>query len=135
MTKKFPELLAYDSRIPFLPQGPRPAVALPLGSLGDWSNFGLRANPAFYELPPRQLARTLCEYSFNCATCILRTVHVPSFYRMFDSIYDIPSQIYSSEQRRFLGLLYAVLALGSMYDVDENDPSNPDHYAVAMDQG
>ncbi|KAB5547355.1 fungal-specific transcription factor domain-containing protein [Coniochaeta sp. 2T2.1] len=135
MTKNFPELLAYDSRIPFLPQAPRPSMALPLGTVGDWSNFGLRTNPTFYELPPRQLARALCEYSFNCATCILRSVHVPSFYRMFDSIYDMPSQIYSGEQRRFLGLLYAVLALGSMYDVDENDPSNPDHYAVAMDQG
>ncbi|KAK4449686.1 fungal-specific transcription factor domain-containing protein [Podospora aff. communis PSN243] len=141
MTKSFPELTGYDARTPFLPQASWPLVSMPYcqtqGRMSD--RFGLGGLlPTAYgleELPARALARTLCEYSLQCATCLLQTVHVPSFYRMFDSIYDTPAPLYSSEQRRFLGLLYAVLALGSMYDVDEHDPSNPDHYAVAMNLG
>ncbi|KAK5652920.1 hypothetical protein OQA88_9399 [Cercophora sp. LCS_1] len=132
--KDHPELLSYDPRTPFLPQAPRPYMALPLGSLGN-SSPGLAAHPCYHELPPRNLARTLCEYSFNCATCVLRTVHTPSFYQRFDHLYNTGSQGYNAEQRRFQGLLYAVLALGSMYDVDEKDPTNPNHYAVAMDRG
>lgn len=132
--KDLPELLSYDPRTPFLPQAPRPYIALPLG-FPACDTPGLRADPCYYELPSRELAHTLCEYSFNCATCLLRTIHIPSFYRMFDSLYNLPLQPQSCEQRRFRGLLYAVLALGSMYDVDENDPSNPNHYAEAMDRG
>ena len=129
-----PELQSYDPRTPFFPQAPRPYIILPLGFPTHAATSGA-ADRSYQKLPSRSLARMLCEYSFNCATCVLRTVHVPSFYRMFDGIYDMPSQSYTSEQRRFLGLLFAVLALGSMYDVDENDPSNPNHYAVAMDRG
>ena len=131
----FPELLGHDFRTPFLPQAPRPLLALPLGAPGPSTNPGWRANPSYYELPPRDLARTLCEYSFNCASCVLRTVHIPSFYQKFERLYDTATPLQKSEDRRFLGLLFSVLALGSMYDVDENDPSNPDHYAVAMNHG
>jgi hypothetical protein len=132
--KDFPELLSYDPRTPFLPQAPRPYMALPLGSIGNF-HPGLAAPQCYYELPPRNLARALCEYSFSCATCVLRIVHIPSFYQKFDQIYDVSSQGYDAGQQRFQGLLYAVLALGSMYDVDEKDPTNPNHYAVAMDRG
>ncbi|KAK0612152.1 fungal-specific transcription factor domain-containing protein [Immersiella caudata] len=134
--KDFPELLSHDPRTPFLPQAPRPYMALPLGSLENFTP-GLGAHQCYYELPPQDLARTLCEYSLSCATCVLRTVHIPSFYQRFDHLYNtaLPSQAYDAEHRRFQGLLYAVLALGSMYDVDEKDPTNPNHYAVAMDRG
>ncbi|KAH8752749.1 hypothetical protein F5883DRAFT_380964, partial [Diaporthe sp. PMI_573] len=68
----FPELLGYDFRTPFLPQAPQPSLALPLGTPGPSTNPGWRAYPSYYELPPRDLACTLCEYSFNCASCVLR---------------------------------------------------------------
>jgi hypothetical protein len=54
---------------------------------------------------------------------------------MFDRLYEERPQRYTPEERRFVGLLFSVMALGSMYDVDENDPTNPDHYAVAMERG
>jgi len=134
IARKFPELMGYDARTPFLPQAAWPLVMLPNQVADHAPGFG--GLPAVYqELPPQALARKLCEYSLRHATCVLQTVHGPSFYRMFNSIYDTPAPLYSSEQHRFLGLLYAVLALGSMYDVDERDPSNPDHYAVAMNLG
>jgi hypothetical protein len=77
----------------------------------------------------------LCDYSFNHASCLLRIVHVPSFCKSFDTLYDSGKTQYSPEEGRFLGLLYSILALGSMYDVDENDPSNPDHYNEATTRG
>lgn len=135
ITQQFPGLLRYDSRMPFLPQPGRPYpaksfdlpghTAFPLGHISD----------GFSPVPPKPFAHDLCEYSFSRATCILRVVHAPSFWRMFDKLYEERPQSYTPEERRFVGLLFSVMALGSMYDVDENDPTNPDHYAVAMERG
>ncbi len=55
--------------------------------------------------------------------------------RCLKSCHEEQPQRYTHEERRFVGLLFSVIALGSMYDVDEKDPTNPDHYAVAMDRG
>ncbi|KAI9150376.1 Activator of stress protein [Paramyrothecium foliicola] len=127
ITQHLPGLLRYDSRIPGLPSSTS-SPSLPPISMGQ-SNYD------YSKLPRRELARILCEYSFNHATCLLRIVHVPSFYKRFDSVYDAKKKRFTQDEEQFLGLLYSVLALGSMYDVDENDPSNPDHYNEAMRRG
>jgi hypothetical protein len=54
---------------------------------------------------------------------------------MFEKLYEERPQRETQEKRRFVGLLFSVMALGSMYDVDEHDPTNPDHYAIAMERG
>ncbi|CAH0050809.1 unnamed protein product [Clonostachys solani] len=131
ITQNLPELLRYDSRIPFLPQLPRPGGP----STGVCSPFPGHSKYDYSKLPPRHLARMLCDYSFNHASCLLRIVHVPSFYKSFDTLYNSEKTQYTSEEGRFVGLLYSILALGSMYDVDENDPSNPDHYNEATTRG
>ncbi|KAH7322835.1 fungal-specific transcription factor domain-containing protein [Stachybotrys elegans] len=128
-TQHFPELLRYDSRIPFLPQAPRLYVPPVLPGLAASSKYN------YAKLPPRELARMLCDYSFNHASCMLRIVHIPSFYRRFDAVYDAQESARDEGDVRYLGLLYSILALGSMYDVDENDPSNPDHYNEAINRG
>ena len=135
ITQHFPGLLRYDSRIPFLPEVSASSLPSPAGlpSLGPFVTG--QSNYDFSKLPPRELARMLCEYSFNHASCLLRIVHVPSFYQRFDEVYDKQPRTYTQDEIRYLGLLYSVLALGSMYDVDENDPSNPDHYNEAMNRG
>ncbi|KAK7215781.1 hypothetical protein V2G26_003784 [Clonostachys chloroleuca] len=131
ITQNLPELLRYDSRIPFLPQFTRPDGPL----TGVSSSSTGYSKYDYSKLPPRHLARMLCDYSFNHASCLLRIVHVPSFCKSFDALYDSEKTQYAPEEGRFLGLLYSILALGSMYDVDENDPSNPDHYNEATTRG
>lgn len=133
--QQFPELFRYDSRMPFLPQPQRPFLAKPLELPVYSANPWWQANYDFSRLPPRELAYDLCEYSFSRASCILRAVHAPSFWKMFDKLFEERPQKYTPEQRRFVGLLFSVMALGSMYDVDEHDPTNPNHYAVAMERG
>lgn len=135
ITQHFPGLIRYDSRTPFLPQPSRPYLAksydIPGNSTIPWSHV----SDGFSPVPPKPFAHDLCEFSFSRATCILRVVHAPSFWRMFDKLYEQRPQRYTPEERRFVGLLFSVMALGSMYDVDENDPTNPDHYAEAMERG
>jgi hypothetical protein len=135
ITQHFPGLVRYDSRMPFLPQPQRPFLAKPLELPAYSANPWWQENYDFSRLPPRQLAHDLCEYSFSRASCILRVVHTPSFWKMFKKLYEERPQRYTTEERRFVGLLFSVMALGSMYDVDENDPTNPDHYTVATERG
>ncbi|CAH0020852.1 unnamed protein product [Clonostachys rhizophaga] len=131
ITQNLPELLRYDSRIPFLPQFPQPDG--PFAGVSSSSTGYSKYD--YSKLPPRHLARMLCDYSFNHASCLLRIIHIPSFCKSFDALYDAEKTQYAPEEGRFLGLLYSILALGSMYDVDENDPSNPDHYNEATTRG
>lgn len=139
ITQYLPGLPRYDSRMPFLPQPPRPSsfadhptTELPAHIRSPWPQL---VSHGISRLPLRQLAHDLCEYAFNRASCLLRVVHVPSFWAAFDRLYEEHPQRYTLEQQRFVGLLFSAMALGSMYDVDENDPTNPDHYAVAIERG
>ena len=137
ITQYLPGLPRYDSRMPFLPQPPRPLsfdqTERPAHMRSPWSP--LVSQGGISRLPLRQLAHDLCEYAFSRASCLLRVVHVPSFWEAFDKLYEERPQRYTLEQQRFVGLLFSAMALGSMYDVDENDPTNPDHYAVAIERG
>ncbi|KAH8891639.1 hypothetical protein GQ53DRAFT_720276 [Thozetella sp. PMI_491] len=123
--------LGYDYRVPFLPE-PSWTTLRPPRLLGG-SRYGAPID--VYRLPPRALADRLCDYSFNWATCLLRVVHVPTFNDTLNILYRKPPEAYTNEECRFLALFYAVLALGCMYDFDENDPSNPNSYQAAMDRG
>ncbi|KAI5459561.1 fungal-specific transcription factor domain-containing protein [Mariannaea sp. PMI_226] len=152
ITQNFPELLSYDSRIPFLPRAqlpaasydsripflPRaqlPAVTLPMYLPACSANSWGQASYDYRRLPQRDQVFALCDYSFNRASCILRVVHVPTFYATLERLYKDCPEKYTGEEQKFVGLLFSVIALGSMYDVDEHDSTNPDHYAVAVDRG
>ncbi|KAH7028769.1 fungal-specific transcription factor domain-containing protein [Microdochium trichocladiopsis] len=131
ITQELPELTRYDSRIPFLPHASLPSIAWTPALAGvPW-----QSSYDHSRLPDRETARVLCQYAFDCGSCLLRTVHVPSFFAMFDKLYQTRPSIYTTAERRFVGLLFAVMALGAMYDIDENDPTNPDHYEEGMEQG
>ncbi|KAK8054842.1 hypothetical protein PG993_000069 [Apiospora rasikravindrae] len=138
VTQYLPGLPRYDARMPFLPQPPRPSpfvdhpTELPAHIRSPWSQL---VSHGISRLPLRPLAHDLCEYAFSRASCLLRVVHVPSFWEAFERLYEERPQRYTLEQQRFVGLLFSAMALGSMYDVDENDPTNPDHYAVAIERG
>ncbi|KAF4332107.1 fungal specific transcription factor factor [Fusarium beomiforme] len=61
-------------------------------------------------------------------------VHTPSFYDMFDRVYEKPYENLTHEEQRYLGLLYAVMALGCMYN-NLDDYSPPLSYTEAVDEG
>lgn len=136
MREHFRGLLGTDYNAPFLPRPPRPPGMFNLDSPRSSTSSPWDSNlPDIYDLPSKDRARTLCYYSLNCATCLLRIVHQPSFYETFDRLYEKPVETFTVEDNRALGLLYSVLALGSMYNISEDNPANPVHYKAAMEEG
>lgn len=87
------------------------------------------------ELPSKQCARLLCRNALDDACAILRFVHQPTFYAMFDRVYDNPSEDYTSEEYKFLPLLYSVLALGSLFATAEQSQLMTSGFETAIDQG
>lgn len=77
------------------------------------------AVPPGTDLPPKKIARILCDNALIDASALLRVVHLPSFYKSFDRVYEITPENYGNAENTFLPLLYAVLALGSLF------PKNP----------
>lgn len=73
------------------------------------------ALPNTVDLPSREVARLYCADALDRATILLRVVHQPSFYEMFDRIYDIPPENYGDSENRFLPLLYVACALGCLF--------------------
>lgn len=138
MKQHFQTLLGNEYRIPFLP---RPSVPPGLFSLDSpkssaGSPWDSSSASAIYNLPPIDRVRTLCYYSFDCATCLLRVVHRPTFSQMLDRLYATPQESWGNEEHRFLGLLYSVLALGCVYNVSQDHPSeHPVTYKSAVEEG
>ena len=133
MKEHFRGLLRQDYKHPFLPRPPKPPGMLALDS--PRSSSGSPWDPALPDMPPKEHARKLCFYSLDCATCLLRIVHQPSFYETFETTYDRPPESLSPEDNKSLGLIYAVMALGCMYNISDDSGSDPIHYKEAMEEG
>lgn len=119
---------------PFLPKLQRPYPAALLDSPRPSADSPVDGNHASIEdLPEKERARNLCNHALNSACCLLRFVHQPTFYAMFDRIYEIHPDSYENEEHQFLPLLYAVLALGCMFETpnDEKEQS----YRDGIDHG
>ncbi|KAL6695329.1 fungal-specific transcription factor domain-containing protein [Trichoderma pleuroticola] len=65
-------------------------------------------------LPARDQAVKLVEAALD-AQVLLHIVHRPSFDFSFNMVYSLEPREYSLKERRFLPLLYAVLAYGSLF--------------------
>jgi hypothetical protein len=72
-------------------------------------------SPSSVALPNQEEARALCDSAINQYSAMLRVVHLPTFYKQMDRIYEVPSEDYGTAETSFLPLLYAVLALGKLY--------------------
>jgi hypothetical protein len=140
MREQFGGLLGGGYGTPFLPRLPRTA---PLGPIYDSPRSATESPyetglPNTLDLPSRETARALCTMSLECACALLRFVHQPSFYEMFDRIYDLPPEQYGDEENRFLPLLYVLLALGCMFHSRptelEEEPAIP-NYKVGIESG
>ena len=90
--------------------------------------------PAGTDLPTKKEARVLCDHALVDAGVLLRVVHLPSFYKSMDRIYDISPENYSNAEHTFLPLLYAVLALGTMFS-KRNEDLDHTGYEASIDEG
>lgn len=87
------------------------------------------------DLPSRDVARQLCDNAINDAASLLRVVHYPTFLKQFDSIYDKPPESYSNDDNVFLPLLYATMALGTLFSKDDNGELDRKGYENAITEG
>ncbi|KAF2139724.1 uncharacterized protein K452DRAFT_64661 [Aplosporella prunicola CBS 121167] len=91
-------------------------------------------SPGFVELPPKEQALEICEIALNDACALLRVVHLPTFYKNVDEMYNKSFDDYTSKEHSFLPLLYMVLAQGMLFSRSQNvdDESN---YENAINEG
>jgi hypothetical protein len=64
----------------------------------------------------------LCDNALVDASAMLRVVHLPSFYKSLDRMYEITPENYGNAENTFLPLLYAVLALGTLFPKVKTQP-------------
>ncbi len=137
MKEHFRGLLGADYHTPFLSRPSRPAGMFSLDSprLSSDGPWEFPTPPNVYDLPPIDKVRSLCYFALNCATCLCRVVHHPTFYSMLDKLYETPHTAWGQQENKFLGLLYAVMALGCMYNTDDGPSSPPVTHKTAVEEG
>ncbi|KAE8355198.1 fungal-specific transcription factor domain-containing protein [Aspergillus coremiiformis] len=91
--------------------------------------------PPTHDLPSRDIARRLCHNAFEDGCSLMRFVHEPSFYAVFDRIYDTPPEQYTNEEHSFLPLLYIVMAVGCLFSDDGAGTLDLSGYESAIGQG
>ncbi|KAA8646307.1 putative C6 transcription factor (Mut3) [Aspergillus tanneri] len=91
--------------------------------------------PPTHDLPARDVARHLCHNALEDGCSLMRFVHEPSFYAMFDRIYDTPLEQYSNEEHSFLPLLYIVMSVGCLFSDDRAGTLDLSGYESAIGQG
>jgi hypothetical protein len=126
MREQFGGLLGNDYGALFLPRLLRPTAIAPIFySPRSSAESPLEASlPYTMDLPSRETARTLCSDSLDCACALLRFVHQPTFYKMFDRIYDVPPENFGDDENRFLPVLYVTLAVGCMFHEPAGNPND-----------
>ena len=136
MKDHFQGMMDSNTKTPFLPRHERPSGIVDIDATPAF-NFGsasFSSTAEFPGLPPIEVGRKLCYYSLSCATCLVRIVHLGSFQEKFEKIYNKPLETMDHDEKRFLGLLYAVLALGCMYiGMDENTKGEKLYQEATMD--
>lgn len=137
MKEHFGGLLGYDLTTTFLPRPRKVPGLLNLDSPGSTvGSSPAEANlSGVFDLPPKKRAHKLSSCALTCATALLRIVHVPSFFEKLEVVYGKSVEDFNVEDRRFLGLLYSVMAVGSMYNNAEEDAGDQVHYREAAEEG
>ena len=87
------------------------------------------------DLPPKAAGRLLCEVALDDAMALMRFIHQPTFYAIFDRIYDTPHSDWTDEEHKHLPLLYSVMALGSMFAKSDNSKLTLEGYETSIEVG
>lgn len=87
------------------------------------------------DLPSREIAFDLCDNAVNDASSLLRFIHWPTFKKQVDSIYDKPQENWGNDENIFLPLLYAAMALGTLFAKVEDSDLDRKGYESAIEKG
>ena len=87
------------------------------------------------DLPSREVALAFCDNAINDAAALLRIVHWPTFIAQFDSVYDKPPEQYGNDENAFLPLLYATMALGTLFAKEDGTDLDKKGYENAITEG
>ncbi|KAL5116882.1 Gypsy retrotransposon integrase-like protein 1 [Pleosporales sp. CAS-2024a] len=107
------------------PLSPNPSL-----SLTDPSS----ATPSAADLPSKDKAQALCDAAIVEASAMLRVVHLPTFYKQFDRMFELSPDHYGTAEHNFLPLLFSVLALGKLFSHHESDLDEAS-YEILIDEG
>ncbi|KAI9888916.1 MAG: hypothetical protein M1814_006148 [Vezdaea aestivalis] len=91
--------------------------------------------PNVADLPAQKVAKTLASNALDYACCLMRFVHQPTFYAMFERVYSLPHSDWKNEDNRFLALLYGVLALGCLFAPNEKGELDQGGWENATNRG
>jgi len=108
----------------------RPATHIIESPRSTYAESPMESPSATLDLPPEDVARTMCNNSISETAVLLRTIHLPTFWRSFKRIYTLAPEQYADEDQRFLPLLHSVLAVGTVYGTNYDQ-----EYESAIDQG
>lgn len=134
MREQFGDIIGPSSTgAPFVKSRPMSQVFDSPKSNND-SPFDSNLVLAAVDLPSRQEAKILCDNALNDASSLLKVMHLPTFYKTLDRIYDIPPENYGNRENTFLPLLYSVLALGTLFSKDCREIDEVG-YENAIDEG
>lgn len=70
-------------------------------------------------LPSIEIACDIVSRSLDDGCALYKFIHQPTFYRMFNRMYNIHSSQYQKDEIIFLPLLYAAIAVGYLYSDSE----------------
>ncbi|MCJ1479485.1 hypothetical protein MMC13_008171 [Lambiella insularis] len=91
--------------------------------------------PNVQALPDKACGLMLSQNALDDACALMRFVHQPTYYAMFNRIYDTPPEQYGNEENKNLPLVYAVMAVGSLFGKTEKSKLELEGYESATDQG
>lgn len=109
-----------------------PGLDSPKSNAGSPNDFN---SPNTHDLPPKECGKELCANALDDACALMRFIHQPTFYQLFDRIYDNPPETFGNEENKFLPLLYLVMALGCLFAKGERSRLEIKGYEGAIDQG
>ena len=90
--------------------------------------------PNSTNLPRKDEARILCDAAIVDASAMFRVIHVPTFYKQFDRMYELSPEQYGDAENSFLPLLFTVLALGKLFSKNDHDIDKAS-YETLIDEG
>jgi hypothetical protein len=91
-------------------------------------------SPSGVALPDKEQARILCNNAIIEYSAMLRVVHLPTFNKQLDRVYELSPEDYGTAEHTFLPLLYAVIALGKLFSEDTHG-SDAAGYNALTDEG
>lgn len=97
-------------------------------SFADSSNV-----PTGADLPSKDEAQNLCDAAIVEASAMLRVVHLPTFYKQFDRMFELSPDQYGVAENSFLPLLFAVMALGKLFSKNDLDLDKSSYETLVND--